>query len=36
MHIVVFSMMYAPDDFKINDIVLELIRHHAEFRLQHV
>ena len=26
MHIVVFSMMYAPDDFKINDIVLELIR----------
>lgn len=26
MHIVAFSMMYAPDDFKINDIVLELIR----------
>lgn len=26
MHIVVFSMMYAPDNFKINDIVLELIR----------
>ena len=26
MHSVVFSMMYAPDDFKINDIVLELIR----------
>lgn len=26
MHIVVFSMMYSPDNFKINDIVLELIR----------
>lgn len=26
MKIVVFSMMYAPDNFKINDIVLELVR----------
>lgn len=25
MRIVIFSMMYAPDDFKINDIVQELV-----------
>ena len=25
MRVVIFSMMYAPDDFKINDIVLELV-----------